>query len=116
MTTIWHPDTCACVIEYDGVDEATGDLVNPRRIKTCMKHADLDGGALADRLLKHNRWKNLIVNEAIERGADAKTVKVTYTPSDGLVISGTGWGANKINLVNAALEAKFPNRNISVVS
>jgi len=116
MATRWQPDTCRCIIEYDGVDETTGALINPVRIKTCRKHADLEGAALAERLLDHNRLKNRIIAEAIERGANPRTVAVRYDPQDGIVISGTGWSPTKIANVTAALNSRFPNRQFLIES
>ena len=87
MTT-WHPDTCACVIKYDGVDDVTGDLINPVAIKTCRKHADLLGPALASRLLDHNRGKNQLTAQLIDAGADSKVLQVSYDTADNFVVIG----------------------------
>lgn len=87
MATRWQPDTCGCVIDFDGVNE-DGTLINPVAVKTCMKHADQKGETLATSVLAHNGKKNMVLNALLEAGASIKTVSVTYDKDDNFVVSG----------------------------
>jgi len=52
-TTIWEPDTCYCLIEYD--ENTT--FVKAHR--GCLLHEALDGPELLETVLTHNRGFNL---------------------------------------------------------
>jgi hypothetical protein len=85
MATRWSPDTCACIIEFETVGE---QLTNVVAVRTCKKHADLPGPALAEQLLKHNRKKNEVVRALVDAGADREALSVSYDAQDNFVIRG----------------------------
>lgn len=116
MSTRWQPDTCECIIEFDGVDETTGDLINPVHIKTCNKHEGLEGEKLGKALLNHNRLKNQVVQEAIAQGADEKKVAAHYDANDNLVIHGTGFDTSKKTSTVNSITSKFPKARATVAS
>lgn len=107
MATRWHPDTCSCVIEFDGVDEQTDQLINPVAIKTCRKHADLPGQALAPIVRDHNGKKNNVLNALVKAGASLQAVSVTYDDQDNFVVRGAP---------AEAIEAVIADEKVPVIS
>jgi len=52
-TTIWEPDTCYCLIEYDE------DIRFVKAHSKCLLHEALDGDELLQTVITHNRGFNL---------------------------------------------------------
>ena len=52
----WHPDTCACVIEFD--DAATDTTLSIQA--KCPKHNGISDATLLSVLRSHNRQKNSV--------------------------------------------------------
>ena len=84
--TLWSPDTCECVIEYDD------DLKVVAVHNKCSKHlATQDDASHFETVLGHNRKKNLVLNAAVVRlremgVAEGAQVHVHYDDNDDLNI------------------------------
>lgn len=111
MATRWHPDTCACVIEYENPD-APGTIVVVSR---CPKHAGLDGAALFAALRDHNGIKNQVAGALIEEGANPATLSVVYDQADTLVIAGHGFDSETKTAVMGRIAARFAGRSITAL-
>lgn len=106
MATRWRPDTCDCVVQYEG------DAVFVVADYVCPKHAGLDGQALLDKLLAHNRRKNHVLNDLVEQGFDLQDLEVGYDraadPSDDPVLIrgvGRGLGRKALRVGNRSMNA-----------
>lgn len=79
MTTRWKPDTCDCILEYDGINE-DGSYVNPVIIQTCPDHEKL--GLLAEqkfhRCKEDNQFKNRSIAALEELGHNPEEVGFAY--------------------------------------
>lgn len=70
QTTIWHPDTCSCVIEYQwddttSEDSRTHDFKSLKR--ACPAHAaELDGLKIFDIAKEENQRKNATLHKLIQ--------------------------------------------------
>jgi hypothetical protein len=83
MPTTWYPDTCDCVIEFDGSEP---DDFSARKVKLCPRHARAPATAIRD-ILGENRTKNTVaaaLNEAT--GIDASGKDKWRVLDDGTVL------------------------------
>jgi hypothetical protein len=83
MPTTWYPDTCECVIEFDGSEP---DDFSARKIRLCPRHARAPATAVRD-ILGENRTKNT-VTAAIQTatGIDASGRDKWRVLDDGTVL------------------------------
>jgi hypothetical protein len=112
--TLWHPDTCACAIEYD--EAITTCLAVHNR---CAKHADVAQADILATLLAHNRQKNAVFNWLVA-AAPAANVSVGYNPdapalSDPVLIQATGMTVSQTAALQAAADTKFGANVVEVI-
>lgn len=79
MATTWRPDTCECVLQYDGIDEQ-GEYINPVLIKHCEKHKALGDLGLAafHRCKDDNQFKNQSIAALEELGHSPEEIGFEY--------------------------------------
>lgn len=83
--TQWRPDTCDCIVDYDG------DIKVTAVVKKCAKHSDtLNDAHHLETVLAHNRKKNYVHNAAVEHaksiGIDHESIHTAYDPQDNLIV------------------------------
>jgi hypothetical protein len=108
--TRWSPDTCGCVIDYDG------NLNVIAVVTKCAKHADtLHDKHHFDTVLTHNRKKNHVHNALVEHmkeigsNGSENMIAVAYDDNDDLHISGSGLSAEHQQKVPEQVNAKLGN-------
>ena len=79
MTTRWKPDTCKCVLEYDGIDE-NGDYINPVLVAQCDEHKALghSGVHAFHRSKEDNQLKNVSIAALEELGHNPTEIDFAY--------------------------------------
>lgn len=66
MATRWRPGNCACIVEYDGVDD-NDVIVGLRWIRMCGLHGPIvDAGERITMMRKHNRQTGIVTSKVQE--------------------------------------------------
>lgn len=71
--TVWHPDTCKCIVEYDTIGgEVHGDIKTFKFIKICEIHNKIEKNVdILEAVIKRNVIKNNIIKVILtESGAE----------------------------------------------
>lgn len=80
MATRWSPDTCKCVLEYDGIAE-DGTYINPVIVNLCQDHHALNlpsAQAHFDRTKDDNQFKNQSITALAELGHAPEEIDFAY--------------------------------------
>lgn len=134
MGTRWTPDTCACSIEYD-------ENINVLNVfNTCPKHAGKTPANQLAAVLAHNRKKNNVFSDLVDRvrnkataldraiptvigddGQPVPVVRLQYDPNapEGndplqLLLVASAFTAAQATQLQSALDAKFGAGVVSV--
>lgn len=75
---IWKPDTCECVIEFDGVNDED-HLVSV--IQKCSEHQALTDGQTCHAVLAENKTRNRLVHHLVENITE---ISESFTGEDGV--------------------------------
>jgi hypothetical protein len=108
MPTVWRPDTCECVIEFEGSEP---DDTSSRKIQLCPRHRTQPHTAVS-RILAENRTKNIVALEIkTATGMDATSPDMWKVHDDGTVeFSIPDITDNQIAMINARITNKIPGR------
>jgi len=83
-TTVWHPDTCDCVIEYQWDTEQDENIrvhLYKGARKKCQFHENEQGSSHWNKVLDENKNKNKVL-AAVEEGIPSMTEKVIKDNGD----------------------------------
>lgn len=61
MTFRWTPDTCSCVVDLEN-DGTFSDW-----LKKCAAHAEFDGQAFLNEIIKHNKQFSISADDAADK-------------------------------------------------
>lgn len=109
----WRPDTCECIVGYDGVENE--QMVNPVVVQPCALHAGLmSPSEMLAHVMDRNQYKNTVHQYFLDNGADNTTLRVHYE-DDGLVVVGHDLTKRQVAAVrNVIGGSKYINRKLRV--
>jgi len=74
VLTIWQPDTCDCIIEYDSDFKVTDVIAR------CAEHKGYSGQSLFDKVAEHNRSFNYRSASLEEKYLEKKRIRALGDP------------------------------------